>query len=897
MTQPSNTQWSLLEALVRSLNTPAILVAADGETIALANEAFGRLARRAPAALTGTAWRGLVEEGRRELRARFVERARETRQEVDFDDTRMDGAAATHRIVPIAPGGKDVELFLWTTRDLTDDRRIASDLERSEARLKEAQRLAQLGSWELDLASNELRWSDEIFRMFQVDRSKFGASYEAFLAAIHPYDRAAVDEAYKRSLETRTPYSIVHRLRLRDGDVRWVQERCETTYDQDGRPLRSIGTVQDITDRVVVEQELRRTRDLLRLVLDSSPDPIFVKDLEHRFVLVNHAFARTKGVHPDAMLGRPDSDFIPAGVWGGDPAAGLVGTHEDDRAAFAGIDVVNVVRARPHADGTTHTYETFKLPLRDEMGHVYGLLSYLRDVTDWRKADDVQRDSDARFRELLDMLPDAVLINEDGTYSYANPAAAGMLGYDAPADLVGMTVPDVVAPEALAAVLQAQTTSAGPLGPVDRSWRRRDGTTFAVEISVIATKFEGRPARLVVARDASGRKELAARIAQMDRVIAVGTLAAGVGHEINNPLAYIMANLEFATAEVAEVAALAASDSANDGGIALVASRMEELRSALSEALDGAERVRSIVSDLRSFSRGGEEARSRLQVPAVIDAAANLAWNEIRHRARLVKTYGPIPAVYANESRLAQVFLNLLINAAQAIPEGNAQGHEILAVTRTDDAGRAVIEICDTGSGIAPDVVPRIFDPFFTTKPVGVGTGLGLSICQNIVRGLGGEISVESREPQGTTFRVSLPAAPADAEADAPVVAAPGAGRRATVIVVEDEPLVARSLLRGLAQDHDVVAITRGGELLERLARGERFDLVLCDLMMPELSGMDLYQEVVARFPEQRSKFVFLTGGAFTPRARKFLDQVGAPMIEKPFVIGDVRALVRSLVG
>src|SRR4029079_12566875 len=183
----------------------------------------------------------------------------------------------------------------------------------------------------------------------------------------------------------------------------------------------------------------------------------------------------------------------------------------------------------------------------------------------------------------------------------------------------------------------------------------------------------------------------------------------------------------------------------------------DEAGEGLAEARQGAERVRNIVRDLRVFARGDEEQSGPVALRRVLDSSINIAWNEIRHRARLVKDYGDTPMVEANESRLGQVFLNLLLNAAHAISEGETERNEIRVSTRTDGRGHAIIEIRDTGGGIPPDIRDRIFDPFFTTKAAGEGTGLGLWICSGILSALGGEISVDSDVGRGSTFRVMLP--------------------------------------------------------------------------------------------------------------------------------------------
>jgi signal transduction histidine kinase len=238
-----------------------------------------------------------------------------------------------------------------------------------------------------------------------------------------------------------------------------------------------------------------------------------------------------------------------------------------------------------------------------------------------------------------------------------------------------------------------------------------------------------------------------------DRMASVGTLAAGVAHEINNPLAFILANLEFAIGELGDAGASA------------------EVSPALTEARAGPLRVREIVRDLRAFSRAEPGGSEVVDPRSVLQSAIGLAQNEIRHRARLDVDAGEIPLVVASERRLGQVLVNLLINAAQAIPEGRAAENVVCATTGTAPDGRARIEISDTGSGIAPELLGQIFDPFFTTKPVGVGTGLGLSICHGIVAALGGEIQVESAAGKGSTFRVLLPPAiEPDAREPAPLL-------------------------------------------------------------------------------------------------------------------------------
>ena len=385
---------------------------------------------------------------------------------------------------------------------------------------------------------------------------------------------------------------------------------------------------------------------------------------------------------------------------------------------------------------------------------------------------------------------------------------------------------------------------------------------------------------VIVARDATDKKHTEMQLMLADRMASVGTLAAGVAHEINNPLAAVIANLEMAIEDAEQLA-----------------ESPPELVEGLGDARTAAERVREIVRDLKIFSRANEERRGAVDVERVLDSTIRMAWNELRHRARLVKQYGRVPRVDGNESRLGQVFLNLIVNAIQAIPEGNYEAHAIRVATAVDGE-RVIVTIADSGPGIPPDVQRRLFTPFFTTKPVGVGTGLGLAISHRIVTGLGGEISFESEPGRGTVFRVALQVSRSTAISRTDQVPAPTAARRrGRVLVIDDEESLALAIARYLKHDHEVVAVTRGRDALERLTRGERFDVILCDLMMPQVTGMEFHAGITQLDPAQAERIVFVSGGAFTVAARQFLDAVPNRRIEKPFDLRRLRDLVNELIA
>jgi CheY-like chemotaxis protein len=365
-----------------------------------------------------------------------------------------------------------------------------------------------------------------------------------------------------------------------------------------------------------------------------------------------------------------------------------------------------------------------------------------------------------------------------------------------------------------------------------------------------------------------------------------------VAHEINNPLAAVMANLDYIADSLGRMSSdemASMTPGTRDAWI------REEIRVPLDDAVEAAQRVRFIVRDLKIFSRSPNDAeRGPVNVETIMESSLRMAWNEIRHRANLVKRYGLVPEVEGNEARLGQVFLNLVVNAAQSLPTGQAEQNEIGVTTRIEGE-HVVIEVSDTGVGIPPQILGRIFDAFFTTKAVGVGTGLGLAICQRIVTDMGGTLTVESELGKGTTFRVSVPiAGKREADAEPPATSEmPVAGRRGRILVVDDEELVLRSVRRILSQEHDVLAMVSAEEALAVCAGGEKFDLILCDLMMPDMTGMDFHRELSLIAPEQAEKMIFITGGAFTEKARAFLSETPKEQLEKPFYSANLRAIVQ----
>ena len=405
--------------------------------------------------------------------------------------------------------------------------------------------------------------------------------------------------------------------------------------------------------------------------------------------------------------------------------------------------------------------------------------------------------------------------------------------------------------------------------------------------------------QVVVFRDITDRRHLEQRLAVSERMAAIGTMAAGMSHEVNNPLAYVIANVDFGLETAQELERGLARVKAAGGPTAELdelTRTVAELRAALGDAQEGAERIKKIVHDLKKFVRVEDPKPTLLDLPDVLDSAIKMTAHQVRHHAQLRREYGTTPFVAASEGPLVQLFTNLLVNAAQAIAEGKAKTELIRVVTYTNDAGRAVVEVHDSGTGITKEHLRRLFDPFFTTKPVGAGMGLGLSISHAVVVGLGGEITVDSEVGRGSMFRVTLPAAvapPVVARSKPSRTSAPPL-RRGRVLVVDDDVGVASSVARVLGGAHDVVVETEARSALVRLTAGERFDVIFCDLMMPNMTGMDLYDAVAALDPEVARRMVFMTGGAFSARATEFIDSVANLTTGKPFSPERLRSIAND---
>jgi PAS domain S-box-containing protein len=604
---------------------------------------------------------------------------------------------------------------------------------------------------------------------------------------------------------------------------------------------------------------------LLLSILEELPTGVWVAGAPAgEFVYANRAFAQIMGLtaRGDARAGEYTGAYRLITRDGQPyPEARLPFVQALQRRETVVVD--DIVTERP--DGRRVHVRASGKPLFDAAGEVRHVVVAFTDITMEAEAAAARAVAQERLQTALQHAP-IVLFASDlkGVVTVSEGAALARMGVK-PGQLVGASIFDLYKdhPDVLA-----------------NNQRALAGETFTVESDLGSVVLETwlSPIRgaggeitgvLGVATDVTERRRMQQQVHQSERMAALGRLAASVGHEINNPLAYATEALRLA------------------GELAAGGGQSERLSELLAEARDGLERVRLITRDLKVFSRE-DEVRRPHDLNRALGAATKMVATRTAPRTRIELDLGAPATVEADENRLVQIFVNLVLNAADALPPDGLERNRISIRSRLE-GGTAIVEVADNGPGVPAELRGRVFEPFFTTKPVGEGTGLGLFVTRNLVEALGGSVVLGDAPGGGALFTIRLPAAAVSAAAASAVTPAPASPRRARVLIIDDEPRLGELFRKTLLPEHDVDVFTNGGDALAHLLAGAAYDLVLCDLMMGDVSGMKVFEELRRARPGFERRFVFMTGGVFDPHVADFLAAIGNDCIDKPF---DVRAEV-----
>ncbi len=574
------------------------------------------------------------------------------------------------------------------------------------------------------------------------------------------------------------------------------------------------------------------------------------------------------------IVGRPRDSLIGAAPW-------MILTAEDQ------IRIQQMI-ARPDAppssvDLTGERPDGTRVPIRLgrtrlATGDKVLSFGYFRDVSPERDAVEALRRSEARFRFLVEAAPDGVVIVKRGQIVFINRRGAELIGNAPIADVMGKSIGQFLPP----ADAQAAAERIGRMFATGQEMPPNEYGVLVdpervVEIKSIICDWEGSPAVLAFARDVTERKRLQHKLVEHDRLAALGTLSAGVAHEINNPLTYATLGLQRIDRT------LSALD--------LPAATLAQVRAQLREIEHGISRVASITRGLRAFARPDDAPPGPVSLVEVVERSLKMVDNDLRHRAQLLRTLVDVPPVTGNVSRLEQVVVNLLLNAIQSLrPERPSNEIELVLLQR---GPQVVLTIRDTGRGIPASLRDRIFEPFFTTRAVGEGMGLGLSVCRTIIEGFGGTIDVASTDGQGTTMTIALPIHRGTEPSIAPPTP-PAMTSRKRVLIIDDEPLLRDALTRLLGSDHEITTASSGAEGLAKVESGP-FDAIVCDVMMPGMDGQEVHRRIAAVQPGLERRIVFITGGTFSPELDEFLATTPNPLLAKPFQLDDVIAAVEHV--
>ena len=616
-------------------------------------------------------------------------------------------------------------------------------------------------------------------------------------------------------------------------------------------------------------RERGRLSERCRRVIETTSDAVVITNHDRAIAFANPAAHALFGFPDLQLIGMRVADIVPAVVR--DDVA------ERESAALAGAPQhYETVVLR--ADGECRAVSVSSAPLREGDGsgesEITGVVASLRDITNERLASDAVARSEARYQRLVETAPDPIFtVDMEGCFTSVNRAFEEAVGRSR-AELVGRSFTEVLdgSQMRLARQLFSQT-AAGRRAQAEIRYRDTRGELCTGSVTATPVVEDGEiRGCLGIIRDVTGERRLADQLLQREKLAAVGQLVSGVAHELNNPLAGVLA-----FAQLLEAAPGSA----------------DEQREAIRAIHKEAKRAAKIVSNLLLFARERDPERTRTDLNAVMTDALELRRYVLRtQQVEVVMELDPaLPAVWADPFQLQQVVLNFITNAEYAL---KGMDHEKRITLRTWFANnRVCASVADNGAGIESEVVDRVFNPFFTTKEVGEGTGLGLSISHGIIRQHGGHIGVESVHGKGATFTIDLPLSPlASAKPESgPAGARRGSGS-SSFLIVDDEPSIRRALVRYLSREgHSVDTAASGEEALARTA-SRRYDAILLDLRMPDMEGHGVFERLREEDPEHAARVVFATGDADSESARDFLRDAERPFVTKPFMLPSVVRLL-----
>ncbi|MFP4159644.1 MAG: PAS domain S-box protein [Desulfobacterales bacterium] len=757
-------------------------------------------------------------------------------------------------------------------------------LKRSEERFELAVRGTNDGIWDWHLETGDVFFSRRWKEIIGYEDHELENRIEQWKNRIHPDDYDSVMAAHQMFYESSAEqFAIEYRLQHRDGSYRWILGRSACIRDRHGKPVRLAGAHTDITEKKEAEKTLMQSEEKYRLLFENAPLGLLHFDQKGVITACNDRFVELIGSSRQDLAGMnifnlPDGDAVAA------VKAALNGRQGVYKGVYRSVTGGKATPARALIE-----------PFRDSTGNVVGGVGMVEDISERKKAEDALRESEEKYRILVENAKEAIFVVQDGLIRFANQATCELTGYSLE-ELTSRKFTDFMYPED-SEFFQGELFQ--PYSGVDHEAECcfrilgspenvRWGALKSVEI-----EWEGRPATLNFLSDITEQKKarqerekLEMRLRQAQKIEALGTLTGGVAHDFNNILSIIMGYTELLQAELPED---------------------HEAQKGLREISSAGRRARDVVRQLLTFSRRGEEEKSPQNISFVIKEGIRMIRSTTPSFIDIREDISTdLPLVMANPTKIHQLIINLCKNASDAMDEKGGVltvrfEQETLEEKTTafgsdlhkGDYVKLTVE--DTGNGIAAESLERIFDPYYTTKEVDKGTGLGLSVVLGIVQDLGGGILVDSEKGRGSRFEVFFPALQKYGEAQLPPDSENLARGTETILFVDDEARVTElAELRLKSLGYKPVCETDPEKALQRFYEDPQgFDLVITDMTMPKMTGDVLSMEILNIRPGM--KIILCTGYSERISEDTAIRAGIARYVEKPLEFADLAREVRSV--
>ena len=641
---------------------------------------------------------------------------------------------------------QEQKLFLTVMVDVSE-RKLAEDIVReSESNLAEAQRIAHIGSWEWDMNTNKVKWSKEMFRVFDIDPKTYDGNPSAIIEILHPEDVDMFTQNMNGNRADGNSPTLEYRVIHKDGSIHYIMAEGRMEFGLDGKPYRSVGTVQDVTERKSAEKEIHQVNNFLDSVVENIPNMIFIKDAKTlRYLRFNKAGENLLGISKDEILGKNDYEFFTKEI-----AEKFI---EKDREVISQRVRIDTMEENiPTKYRGVRMLHTKKVPIFNDKGDPEYLLGVAEDITEQKKAEHTLKVSEEKYRTMLNASPDGIfLIDFNGRITDVSEIGIELFGYENKEELMGKHFLRFVPAEGKKGILDiiTKTMNEGIAQNIEMRIRKKNSSLFLSEASsTLIQGADGKPfSFMIIIRDISFRKKMETKQIHADRMANLGEMASGIAHEINQPLniiSMVMDKILFETAKTDFV-------------------DVSFLKLKSDKIFENITRIRNIIDHVRAFSRTHDDyVLTAFDINTSIENAASMIAEQFKHLGinLSLNLEKGIPQIIGNTYKFEQVIVNLLTNAKDAVIEKKSIQEEFsdlsIGINSYQENKFLIVEIMDNGIGIGDDDFHNIMLPFYTTKEEGKGTGLGLSICYQIIKEMNGTIDISSNPTKGTMIKLIL---------------------------------------------------------------------------------------------------------------------------------------------